>query len=141
MATKERNRWLEADDSEAEGFGSNSDGESDGGRLTGLAAHRTKRRRNSESDDESISDSESTKGEVDSQAPVAKRRREDESIDNTEENSDHGDVDNDDAEATLGGGAELLKPLSMAELQASKAATKKTGVIYISRVPVSVIKR
>ncbi|KAH6631470.1 Pre-rRNA-processing protein ESF2 [Chaetomium tenue] len=129
MSTDKRNQFLDAGDSEDEG-GHGYDSEEDfqkGGRSA-------KRRRvdNDDSDAEDVSDQEEEQGE-DGGADLREGSADSEGARDDEEIAEEGPKgDKADLPAELPG---VSKPLAKKNLVASEAAIKKSGVVYLSRIP------
>lgn len=144
MTTRKHNEYLDtglSDDEDEQGYDSEEQQESRGT----LAGRSMKRRRveqeEDESDDESVREDEAsvpTKAQKSTASrPLAKdadEQSEDGSLDD-----DHGDAagstEDDTALQTTTAHAANLKALSSKRLEKSQKAAKKTGVIYLSRVP------
>lgn len=132
---KKKQDWLEIEDSEEEGAGNDSEQEEEESRVKGLERRSLKRRKVdhsssvSEDDDDNIGGGDSDANgedekEIDQEQGdiLEKAKKKSKSIDKG------GDL--------LITSSSKLKPLSKEELAASKEATAKTGVVYLSRVPV-----
>jgi len=151
MTTRKRNEWLDtglSEDEDEQGYDSDERQDSRGA-LTG---HSLKRRKvdNDESDDDSVIDDDDDDGEEVSSKPIeskttttiTKDDAEDEDsaaeedMDGITEHTDD-DVDDDDTmeQATKKQKDSKLKPLTTKQLEKAQKAAKKTGVIYLSRIP------
>jgi len=133
---KKKQDWLEIEDSEEEGTGNDSEQEEEESRVKELERRSSKRRKvdhassASEDDDDDIggggsgANGEEDGKEIDQEQGdiLEKAKKKSKSIDK------RGDL--------LITSSSKLKPLSKEELAASKEATAKTGVVYLSRVPV-----
>ena len=155
MATRKRNEYLEVDDSEEElenGYDSEAQEESRGA----LAARSIKRRKvDQESDeDEAFSDDDDEGLDRD---PTTRQKSKDAIVQQTNDESDEEEEDENDnheSEAlaqdiqahasTLSdlddptakiSSSKPVKPLTAKQLERSVQAAKKTGVIYLSRIP------
>ena len=132
--SKKKRDWLEIEDSEEEGTGNDSEQEEEESRVKGLERRSSKRRKvdhsSSASEDDDIGGGDSSASgeedekEIDQEQGdiLEKAKKKSKSIDK------RGDL--------LITSSSKLKPLSKEELAASKEATAKTGVVYLSRVPV-----
>lgn len=116
-----------------------SDDDKAGGRTT---THRTKRRRvarrDEDSDDEggAAEDSEIEEGDARFTGKSSKSTSDDTAAAATDEKVEaDAEAEAEAASANTITNPKALKPLTPAELAASKAATAKTGVVYLSRIP------
>lgn len=139
MATRKRNEWLDADESDEEqGYDSEEQQESRGA----LAGRSIKRRRVSEQPEEDSEAEEGVQLEGTGKfAPAADAREED--LDEEDDVRSAAEDDQDPEDGEEGHGAlpsiataeKTVKPLTAKQLAASQKAVKKTGVIYLSRIP------
>ncbi|KAL1620425.1 RNA-binding ATPase activator esf2 [Diplodia seriata] len=140
MSTRKRNEWLEADDaSDDDDAGYNSEAEEQGrSRATALAGRSSKRRKVDESDDESADDEDDdgfdpsllrNPGAKSVPKPAKPADGEDIAEDEEEE------VDDDGNDDPLKSAAASKKPLSAKRLEKAQKAVKRTGVVYLSRIP------
>lgn len=146
MATRKRNEWLDAglsDDEDGQGYESDEQQES-----RGALAGRSVKRRRVEQEDESDAESIDDEKDIPSRAKATKPSKlviqdtdedEDAALDEEDEGLAQDVEDDDDDEDTalqLAYQKETnLKPLTAKQLEKSQKAAKKTGVIYLSRVP------
>lgn len=128
MATRKRNEFLDADNSDddgSQGYNSEVEDLKKGGRSL-------KRRKVDDSDASNVSDNEQDEEEeelngVEKPKKSERRRRPSESTDEKE-----GDAAKDDKLKDLPG---VSRPLTKKNLVASGAAMKRSGVVYLSRIP------
>lgn len=138
MATRKRNEWLDADgseDEEEQGYDSQDQEESRGA----LAGRSVKRRRvDQNSDDESIEDDDEPLTDTKLKAAQLLDVVDDEALD---EDADAAASEGDEEEMAVHdkpkpkGKEPTVKPLTAKQLEKSQKAAKKTGVIYLSRIP------
>lgn len=134
---QKRNQFLDADDSEDEEQGYNSEDELQKG---GRTAKRRKVEDDSDSDldQEDLSNNEESAGENDGNTSVQRQAK---AIEKTEHNNKDKDADDSaqsedgDKSAKPAQLAQLAKPLTKKNLVATEAAIKKSGVVYLSRIP------
>lgn len=137
--------WLGLGDSEAgdaeDGSEQGEEEEEEESRIKGLLQHPPKRRK-VDHDSSASEDSDDEEDEEDEEDGIGEGEGEDNGEDEiTEEDTrarenrtkKNGDKDKDKPLIT---GSSKLKPLSKEGLAASKEATAKTGVVYLSRIPV-----
>ncbi|KAH0613095.1 uncharacterized protein H6S33_009475 [Morchella sextelata] len=127
---EERRRdWLGVEDSEAEDDDAGSEEEES--RVKGISKRSTKRRKvdhvDSASEDEEDGEKESQEDEDGEEVEEAEKASKTKKKETKKQDEDEDDL--------LFTNPNKLKPLTQEELTASKAATKKTGVIYLSKVP------
>lgn len=141
MATRKRNEWLDADGSEDEedqGYDS-QDQEDSRGALTGRSIKR--RRVEQDSNDESAGDSgNEARVETKPKAAQLLDAPDDEGSDegvasDAEEDEDEDEEDIESHKLKSKGREPMVKPLTTKQLEKSQKAAKKTGVIYLSRIP------
>ncbi|KAI5837616.1 hypothetical protein DFP73DRAFT_310497 [Morchella snyderi] len=122
--------WLGVEDSEAEDDDAGSEEES---RVKGISKRSTKRRKvdhiESASEDEEEDEKESREYEDGGEVEEAEKTP------RTKKKGTKKQDEDEDEDDLLFTNPNKLKPLTQEELTASKAATKKTGVIYLSKVP------
>lgn len=147
MSTRKRNEWLEADDvSDDDDAGYNSEAEEQGrSRAAALAGRASKRRKVDESDDESIEDEDdddfdpSLLRKADAKSvpkPTGLADEEDNAPnDRKDEEADFDKDDDDGNDDPLKPAPASKKPLSAKKLEKAQKAVKKTGVVYLSRIP------
>lgn len=119
--------WLGVEDSEGEENAVSEEEQEEEGRVKGISRAAKRRKVDHASDNEDDSGEggeEEAVGEID-EVPKGKKGKGKKSKDSKE---------NDDE--LLFTNPNKLKPLTQDELAASKLATSKTGVIYLSRIPV-----
>lgn len=119
--------WLGVEDSEGEENAASEEEQEEEGRVKGISRATKRRKVDHASDDEDDSGEggeEEAVGEID-EVPKGKKGKGKKGKD-SEENDDE----------LLFTNPNKLKPLTQDELAASKLATSKTGVIYLSRIPV-----
>jgi len=133
---KKKQDWLGVEDSEEEEGIENDSEQEEESRLEGLERRSSKRRKvdhassASEDDDDDIGGGDSdTNGEEDG-------KETDEEQGDIRERGKKKSKNIDKRSDLLITSSSKLKPLSKEELAASKEATAKTGVVYLSRVPV-----
>ncbi|KZF23173.1 hypothetical protein L228DRAFT_245908 [Xylona heveae TC161] len=149
MATQARNEWLDdrlsdEDEDNDQGYDSDAADESKGNRLARRGG--SKRQKISKDDDYDEEDDDLSDEEEGELEPQKGRAREptkpdvadqDEQVDEEYE-GEEGQEDDDEGEEEEyeeGPSKPDLKPLTPKQLAAAQRAVKKTGVIYISRVP------
>ncbi|EKG10783.1 Nucleotide-binding alpha-beta plait [Macrophomina phaseolina MS6] len=144
MSTRKRNEWLEAEDAsdDNDDTGYNSEEESKG--RAALAGRAAKRRKVDESDDESVGDdgddgfdpSLLRKADAKNAPKLSEPRSKAGSAE--DETSVHDDADGNDDDGNddpLKPAPASTKPLSKKKLEKAQKAVKKTGVVYLSRIP------
>ncbi|EON60925.1 hypothetical protein W97_00135 [Coniosporium apollinis CBS 100218] len=147
MTSRKRNEWLDAGESNDEDAGYDSEAveASKGGALGGRAT----KRRKVESDEEGDSGGESENEERDEEEqagniqtrPIRDSRFDTTSFDENDEDGvphdsdDEGEDIEDDPTIPQPSQSTKLKPLTPAQLAKAQRAAKRTGVIYISRIP------
>lgn len=145
MSTRKRNEWLEADDAsdDDEEVGYNSEEETTG--RAALAGRASKRRKVDESDDESAGEDDDEgfdpsllrKADAKSVQKPAESVKKDEAAEDErfalEEEDDDDDEDGNDN--LLEPTSAPKKALSKKKLEKAQKAVKKTGVVYLSRIP------
>jgi len=141
MTTRKRNEWLEADLSEDEERGYDSEEEqSKGTTLTGRATKRRKTEDDSDAasgsdgdlvDEAEDSEDDENEDEDDGDATDVSRLRQVDrgAIASIPDNPDPRSIDVQTQNTSI------LKPLTAKQLAASQKAAKRTGVIYLSRIP------
>lgn len=135
MAPEKRNRFLDADDSEDDVQDYNSEDEMQkGGRI----AKRRKTQDESDFDEEDASDASENEGS-DSEAEehpetVEASKNSEKQKDDTKTDEDSGSQD-EDSSAKQVKTPQLAKALTKKNLVATEAAIKKSGVVYLSRIP------
>ncbi|KAI9836635.1 MAG: hypothetical protein M1819_001269 [Sarea resinae] len=156
MATRKRNEWLEADLSEEEedqGYDSEAVEESKGNQHAKSSSRNAKRRKLSPGVDESAEEDPSQESErdeeddhgddegADHEGGVLLQSRSKEALEG-EEDEEEGKDDTSTSPSTKSRAKNLsadktttLKTLTPKQLAASQRAAKKTGVIYLSRIP------
>ncbi|KAK7556923.1 hypothetical protein IWX49DRAFT_17125 [Phyllosticta citricarpa] len=149
MATRKRNEWLEADDaSEDEQNGYNSEAE-ELGKGRALSGRASKRRKfEEESDYDSAEDDDDASADPSLQrkdVPVSKGKHQDRDVEygaaksakeDDEPAADHNDLEEDeDEDGNASMQLESKKNLTKKQAEKAAKATKKSGVIYLSRVP------
>ncbi|PWW78964.1 hypothetical protein C7212DRAFT_275295 [Tuber magnatum] len=133
---KKKQDWLGIEDSEEEGTGYDSEREEEESRLKGLERRPSKQRKvdyassASEEDDDDETDGDDR--DADEEEDEEEISEEQESI---REKGKKRSRNPDKHDGLLVTSSSRLKPLSKEELAASKEATAKTGVVYLSRVP------
>lgn len=156
MATRKRNEWLETENSEDEddkGYDSEEQEQSRGGALAGRSSKRRKVDSEDDIDSENESGHESEDGLVKRGATADPKGHEEgdardeegdamsklQGQDDDDEGEEDEEMEEDNAANTDAALRNLkdskLKPLTAKQLERSIKAAKKTGVIYISRVP------
>ncbi|OJD34694.1 pre-rrna-processing protein esf2 [Diplodia corticola] len=149
MSARKRNEWLETDDaSDDEDAGYNSEAEEQGrSRATALAGRASKRRKVDESDDESADDDDDNDGfdpsllrKADARSvpkPAGLAAEEDNAPEEEEADAAAAAADDDDDgnDDPLEPAAAAKRPLSAKKLEKAQKAVKKTGVVYLSRIP------
>jgi len=132
---KKKQDWLGIEDSEEEGIENDPEQEEEESRLKGLERRSSKRRKvdhassASEDDDDTSGGGSDTNGEEDG-------KETDEEQGDIREGGKKKSKNIDKRSDLLITSSSKLKPLSKEELAASKEASAKTGVVYLSRVPV-----
>lgn len=128
---EKRRDWLGVEDSDAEDDDAGSEEEES--RVKGISKRSTKRRKvdhvDSASEDEEDGEKESQEDEDGEKVEETENASKTKKKETKKQDEDEDDL--------LFTNPNKLKPLTQEELTASKAATKKTGVIYLSKVPVS----
>ncbi|GAB7355945.1 hypothetical protein MBLNU459_g6581t1 [Dothideomycetes sp. NU459] len=138
MATRKRNEWLDADGSEDEedqGYDS-QDQEESRGALTGRSIKR--RRVEQESDDESVDDEVDVIDDVKSKTKYPSQALDDaQSGDDMAATAADSDEERniESIKSTSQTREPTVKPVTAKQLEKSQKAAKKTGVIYLSRIP------
>lgn len=132
---EKRNQFLDADDSEDEAQGYNSEDDLQKG---GRTAKRRKVEDDSDLDEDDLSGNEGSASEDDGKASLerkakATKKTEHQNDDNgADESARSEDGDKSAKPAQL---PQLAKPLTKKNLVATEAAIKKSGVVYLSRIP------
>lgn len=130
MAPEKRNQFLDAEDSEDDVVQDNSDDELQKG---GRTAKRRKVEDDSDfdDDDENLSDAEASDDEDEDEDKKEKTSKPDKAgkSSTTGETTKEEEKDNQPADIRL------IKPLTRKNLVATEAAIKKSGVVYLSRIP------
>lgn len=132
MAPEKRNAFLDADESEDDVQGYNSEDELQKG---GRTAKRRKVEDDSDFDEDDVSDNGGSASEDEEDTPAAKAATKPEqrkNVDNADEKSQSEDGDKSTKSVEL---PPLAKPLTRKNLVATEAAIKKSGVVYLSRIP------
>lgn len=152
MTTRKRNEWLEADPSEDEEGGYDSEEEQSKG--TALAGRAPKRRRTEDDSDAASASDGDLEGSVGGDEDEEEEEGEEEEKDD-DESKDRDDAidlptpgqaaqsvnaptaDNPDSPSLRPQtqNSSILKPLTPEQLAASQRAARRTGVIYLSRIP------
>lgn len=135
MAPERRNQFLDADDSEDGEQGYNSEDELQKG---GRTAKRRKIEGGSDLDEDDVSDNEGSAGEDDGDAPEewqAKPIKKTGQQSNDEDADENAQSEDGDKRARPAQPPQLAKPLTKKNLVATEAAIKKSGVVYLSRIP------
>lgn len=134
MALEKRNHFLDAEDSDDDVQDYKSDDElQKGGRL----AKRRKTEDESDSDDEHVSDNNdgsASEGENENARP-AKGAQKAEPSGERDETDDEVESEHQDSSAHSVQVPQVVKSLTKKNLVATEAAIKKSGVVYLSRVP------
>ncbi|KAI9827233.1 MAG: RNA-binding ATPase activator esf2 [Thelocarpon impressellum] len=136
MTTRKRNDWLEAEVSDEDDDAGYDTGESEvqerkGGRLAGLHSRRSKRRKVQYDEAEVEAGGYSTSDE---EAASASEEDGDEQVE--EDTKDIPNVAYGSGEdPSTSNSRKPVKPLTAKELAATREASRKTGVIYLSRIP------
>ncbi|CUS09378.1 unnamed protein product [Tuber aestivum] len=133
-AEKKKQCWLGIEDSEEEGTGGGSEQEEEESRLKGLERRSSKRRKvdyasSASEDDDGGTDGDNRDADEEGEEEV------DEEQEGIREKGKKKSRNTDKHDDLLITSSSRLKPLSKEELAASKEATAKTGVVYLSRVP------
>ncbi|GME21978.1 pre-rrna-processing protein esf2 [Neofusicoccum parvum] len=141
MSTRKRNDWLEtgdASDDEEAGYDSEAEGQSKGRALAGRASKR--RKVDDESDAESVADDDDDdfdpsllRKEAAKVPQTATPPADDEAGSGAAHDDEHDDEDGNDH--PLRPAPAPKKPLSKKKLEKAAKAVKKTGVVYLSRIP------
>lgn len=127
--------WLGVDDSEAEEEGNAGSEEEEESRVKGISRATKRRKVDHASEDENNNEEDDEGEEVEDEKPDEKpkdkknNKGKGKAKSKSKENEENGDE-------LLFTNPNKLKPLTQDELAASKLATSKTGVIYLSRIPV-----
>lgn len=134
MAPEKRNAFLDADESEDDVQGYNSEDELQKG---GRTAKRRKVEDDSDFDEDAVSDDEGSASQDEDEEEAhtektAKTPEQRKSLENADEKSQSEDGDKSTKSVEL---PSLAKPLTRKNLVATEAAIKKSGVVYLSRIP------
>ncbi|KAI9876387.1 MAG: RNA-binding ATPase activator esf2 [Pleopsidium flavum] len=140
MTTRKRNEFLEDNFSDIEndqGYDSEAVEESKGSRLDALSSRGTKRRKLDREGGKTVKDSEHS---ADSDLDEAKEEQDTEDDpQNLNSNTPTPPNNNEQAKtvppATTNSSANTLKPLTTKKLESTALTARKTGVIYLSRIP------
>lgn len=137
MSSRKRNEWLEAndasDDDDEGGYDSAAEEESKGRALAGRAS---KRRKVDESDDESAEDDDADDFDPSLlRKGITKTPKKPAATDDEEDDDDHEDDDGNDDPLKPAPASVNKNLLSKKKLERAQKAVKKTGVVYLSRIP------
>jgi len=136
---KSAHELLGLNNSDADDVANSSDEEEEGSKAANISQHRTKRRRmeptragddGSDNDDEA----EESEGEVMDER-FSGRRKTAAFAEETEKKTKKQAVADKEPDESITTNPSKLKPLTATQLAASKEATAKTGVVYLSRIP------
>jgi ESF2/ABP1 family protein len=137
---KSAHKLLGLSDSDVDDVANSSDEEEEGSKAANISQHRTKRRRmeptragddGSDSDDGKVEESE---GEAMDERFSGKRKTA-AFAEETETNTKKQAAADKESDESITTNPSKLKSLTAAQLTASKEATAKTGVVYLSRIP------
>lgn len=137
MAPEKRNHFLDAEDSDDDGQGYNSDDDLQKG---GRSAKRQKTEDDSDfdNDDEDVSDVEGTAHDDDLDSKSAKKSTKAEALEENEATDDEVEAEEDqdqDSSAKPAKVPQIIKSLTKKNLVATDTAIRKSGVVYLSRIP------
>lgn len=132
MAPEKRNHFLDADDSEDDVQDYNSEDELQKG---GRTAKRRKTVDESDFDEEDASDNEGSDSEAEAGTKAVKARKKSGKQENDTKTEGDDESQNEDNSAQQVEVPQLSKSLTKKNLVATEAAIKKSGVVYLSRIP------